>query len=143
MRTRKKIIPLALPDYKIAPKTLTKRWATRVPAGHIRINPTNGHLILSQSFRELVATFPRLSVGIESDTNRVFFWFDKKGLMGYQANEISNTIRTEYCGDLIDALKEYLQISKDAPNDFQLTLYEGDVKSGVVYTTPFNKTTLF
>ena len=141
MRTRKKIIPLTLPDYKIAPKTHTRRWATRVPAGHIRINPTDGRLILSQSFRELVATFPRLSVGI--DTNRVFFWFDKKGHMGYRTNEISNTIRTEYCGDLIDKLSEYLQISNDAPNDFKLTLSEEKVKSGVVYTTPFNKSTLF
>lgn len=140
---RRKIIPLALPDYKIAPKMRTRRWATRVPAGHIRINPTDGRLILSQSFRELVVTFPRLSVGIESDTNRVFFWFDKKGPLGYRTNECSNTIRTEYCGDLINTLKEYLQISKDTPNDFQLTLYEGNTKSGVVYTTPFNKATLF
>lgn len=146
MAARNKIIPLILPEYAPESRKYTRRWATRVPTDHIRINPSKGCMVLSKSFRELVESFPYLAVGIEENTASVTFWFTnkrKEGMIGYNKNEVSNTIRTEYCGSLIDNLQKVLQISKDCPNDFRLTLSEKKAASGVIYTLPFNKTTLF
>jgi hypothetical protein len=142
----KRHIPLITPRYASEPAKPTKRWATKVPADHIRFNPSNNTIVLSKSFRAIVAEYPYLAIGVDEDDAYVTLWFNKEGNLegnlGYK-KENSNTIRTQYTGDIIDALSEFLQISTDKPNDFQATLSEKVCDNGIVYTIPFNKTTLF
>ena len=134
---RTKIIEMGLPTFAPEQK---KRWTSWVPAEHVRINVDNDTLIFSRSFKKVASSFSHILVGIDEESSTVTFWFNNERGSTFTTNDES--IRS-VAGIVIDNLQGVLQLDEGKPNDFKLTLAKRQPVIGQLYTTSFNKTTLF